>query len=90
MVSQHATVSAPASAAARRQRERVVAVVGVAVEEVLGVVDHALARADEEGDRFGDHPQVLVAIDLDDLVEVQRPGLAHERADRGEAVSEHP
>src|SRR5580692_8686873 len=48
----------------------------VAAEEVLGVVDDALAGADEEGDRLLDHAQVLVAVDLDDLLEMQHPGLA--------------
>ena len=55
LVSHRTTVSAPASAAARRQSQRVVGVVAVAVEEVLGVVDDALARRDQEGDRLGDH-----------------------------------
>ena len=68
---------------------RVVGVVGVAVEEVLGVVDHALALPDEEGDGLGDHAQVLVAVDAHDLVEVQPPGLAHQRAHGRERVREH-
>ena len=54
-------VSAPAlgrRAQAVAARSRVVA---PAVEEVLGVVDHALARRDEEGDRVGDHREVLLA-----------------------------
>ena len=63
-------------------------VVGVGVEEVLGVVDHALALAAQEGDRLGDHPQVLLWIHARDLLEVQRPRLAHQRADRGEAVGQ--
>ena len=88
LVSQQTTVSAPASAAARRQPQRVVAVVGVAVEEVLGVIDHPLALRDQEGHRLGDHPQVLVAVDLDDLLQVKRPGLAHERAHRREALGD--
>ena len=69
--------------------ERVVPVIVESVEEVLGVVNDALAAADEERDRLGDHPQVLLAVDLDDLLQVQRPGLANERADRCEAVGEH-
>ena len=44
-VSQSVTVSAPASAAAAQAAQRVVAIVAIAVEEVLGVVDHPLARA---------------------------------------------
>ena len=87
-VSHSVTVSAPASAAVRRQLQRVVAVVAVGVEEVLGVVDDALALADEEGDRLGDHAQVLLAVDAHDLLEVQGPRLADERADRREALGE--
>ena len=41
--------------------ERVAGVVAPAVEEVLGVVDHPLARGAQEGDRLGDHRQVLLA-----------------------------
>jgi hypothetical protein len=55
---------------------------------VLGVVDHALARPAQERDRVGDHPQVLLAVDLHDDVEVQRPGLAHERAHRRDRLGE--
>jgi hypothetical protein len=70
--------------------ERVGAVVAEAVEEVLGVVDHALARRGEERDRFLDHRQVLAAVDAHDLLQVQRPRLADDRADRGEAAGEDP
>ncbi len=68
--------------------ERVLAVVDEAVEEVLGVVDDPLACGDEERDRLGDHPQVLGAVDLDHLLQVQAPGLADERAYRREAVGQ--
>ena len=61
LVSQSTTRSAPASAAAREAVERVAGVVAIAVEEVLGVVQHALALRDAEGDRVGDHRQVLLA-----------------------------
>ena len=40
--------------------ERVAGVVAVAVEEVLGVEDDALALLAAEGDRVGDHRQVLL------------------------------
>ena len=43
LVSHRQTTAAPASAAARRAAQRVVRVVALGVEEVLGVVDHALA-----------------------------------------------
>src|SRR3712207_9234532 len=49
--------------------ERVVGVGGVCVEEVLGVVDHALAGGGEEGDGLGDHRQVLLGVDARDLLE---------------------
>ncbi len=68
----------------------VVGVVAEGVEEVLRVVDHALALAGEERHRVRDHPQVLLGVHLGDLLEVERPGLAHERAHRGEAVGQHP
>jgi hypothetical protein len=57
---------------------------------VLGVVDHALALAHEERHGVGDHPQVLVGIDPHDLLQVQRPRLADERADGREAGGEQP
>ena len=40
--------------------ERVAGVVAVAVEEVLGVEDRPLALLAAEGDRVGDHRQVLL------------------------------
>jgi hypothetical protein len=67
---------------------RVSGVVAPAVEEVLGVVDHALALRDQVGDRLGDHRQVLVAPDAHDLLEVQPPRLADERARRRERGGE--
>ena len=69
--------------------ERVRGVVREPVEEVLGVVDHALALADEERDGLGDHPQVLVAIDLHDLLEVKAPALADDRAHGRARLGEH-
>jgi hypothetical protein len=69
--------------------QRVARVVGVGVEEVLGVVDHPLALAAQERDRVGDHPQVLLRVDARHLLEMQRPRLADERADRREALGEH-
>ena len=44
--------------------QRVGGVVAVGVEEVLGVVDHALALGHEECHRVGDHPQVLLRVHL--------------------------
>ena len=70
--------------------ERIPRVVGIAVEEVLGVVDDALASCDEERDRIGDHAQVLLAIDPDHLLEVQGPRLTDEHDDRGEAPGQDP
>src|ERR1700686_4195769 len=47
---------------------RVLGFRAVPVEEVLGVVDHPLAPLAQERDRLGDHAQVLVAVDLDQLL----------------------
>ena len=66
--------------------QRVVRVVAEGVEEVLGVVDHPLALPGQEAHGVGDHPQVLLGIHLRDLLEVERPRLPDQRADRGEAV----
>ena len=52
-----------AGLAGRPQRgERVVAVGLVAVEEVLGVVDHLAAVVGDEADRVRDHVQVLAGV----------------------------
>ena len=63
-VAQRHVLGARVAAAARRQRSAYARSSRAAVEEVLGVVDHALALADQERDRLGDHAQVLVAVDL--------------------------
>jgi hypothetical protein len=68
--------------------DRVVGLGAPAVEEVLGVVDHPLALAAQEIDRVGDHPQVLGAVDLDEFLEVERPRLADDRADRRDGLRE--
>src|SRR6185437_16210533 len=70
----------------RNASERVRRVVGVAVEEVHRVVDDPLALGNQERDRLRDHAEVLVAVDLDDLLQVQAPGLADDRADRRSRV----
>ena len=62
--------------------QRVVAVARPGVEEVLGVVDHPLALAAQERHGVGDHAQVLLGVHARDLLQVQRPGLAHQRAHR--------
>ena len=76
----------------RRARavQRVAGVFGEAVEEVLGVEQHALAVPDQERDGLADHLQVLLARDAHDLLDVQQRGLADERADRGERLGEDP
>jgi hypothetical protein len=65
--------------------ERVRAVLAPRVEEVLGVVHDPLAPGGEEGDRVADHRQVLLPRDAGDLLEVERPRLADQGADRCEA-----
>src|SRR6188474_1962768 len=69
--------------------ERVFSVIAIAVEEVLGVIDHALPLRAHVGDRLGDQPQVLVRARVDDLLQMELPGLAHERAHRRKAVREN-
>ena len=69
---------------------RVGGVIEEPVEEVLGVVDDPLAGGDEERDGLRDHPQVLVAIDPHDLLQVQAPGLADDRRDRRPGLRQHP
>ena len=64
--------------------QRVVPVGPVAVEEVLGVVDHLFALAAQEGDAVADHGQVLFQRGLQDVHDVQGPGLAVD-ADGGRA-----
>jgi hypothetical protein len=51
--------------------QRVAGVGPEAVEEVLRVVDHPLALADEERDGVGDHAQVLLRVHAHDLLQVQ-------------------
>ena len=65
----------------RHAFERVGGVFAVAVEEVLGVEERPLALLAAEGDRVGDHRQVLLAADPDHLLDVQRRALA-DQADR--------
>jgi hypothetical protein len=66
--------------------QRVLGVVAVGVEEVLGVVDHALALRDQVGDRVADQLEVLGRVGVDHLLQVQLPRLADERAGRSEAL----
>ena len=89
LVSQRMIDSAPGLDRGAQAAQRVGGVGRVAVEEVLGVVEHALALGAQERHRLVDHAQVLVAIDAHDLVEVQVPGLADDRRDRREALGEH-
>ncbi len=81
--------SAPAAAAARTVFERIGAVERVAVEEVLGVEQHALSLRHEEGDRVADHREVLLWRGAHDLLHVQKRGLADQGAGGREAVGEH-
>ena len=60
LVSHRTPTSAPAANAASQHPHAVVAVVRVAVEEVLAVEEHPPAVADEEGDRVGHHGEVLL------------------------------
>ena len=88
LVSHRTIQAAPAAAAAWMRPQGVVGVVLEAVEEMLGVVDHLAAVRRAEGDRVGDHPQVLVERDAEDLVDVQVPALADDRDDRRAGVDQ--
>ncbi len=67
----------------RPQRlQGVLGVVPVAVEEVLGVVEHLAAGLPTVGHRVGDHAQVLIKGSAEDLAHVQVPRLADDGDDR--------
>src|ERR1700743_3873041 len=86
LVSQRVTFSAPASIAASREERGEPGALAVRVEEVLGVVDDPLAALAAEGDRLGDHRQVLLARDLGHLLQVEAPGLADQGDHRREGA----
>ena len=81
-VAQHQALGARVGGRAQAV-ERVAGVEREAVEEVLGVEQHALAGADEERDRVGDHREVLLARDAHDLLDVQHRCLAHDACTPG-------
>jgi hypothetical protein len=56
----------------------------------VGSVAPLVSLPHQERDRVLDHAQVLLGVDPGDLLQVQRPGLAHQRADGREAVGQHP
>jgi hypothetical protein len=68
----------------------VVVVAGVAVEEVLGVEEDALAEPPQVGDRVGHHGEVLGAGHAERLVDVVAPGLADQADDVGAGVDQRP
>jgi hypothetical protein len=78
LVSHRHRQSAPASAAALQGGERVVRVGLVAVEEVLGVVDHFLALLLEMAHGVADHAQVLVELGAQDFGDLVVPALAED------------
>ena len=63
--------------------QRVIGIVLETVEKVLSVVDDLGHTGRAEGNRIGDHPQVLIEGDAQHLPDMQVPGLAHDRHDRG-------
>jgi hypothetical protein len=70
-------------------REGVVGVSAVAVEEVFRIVVDTLALPDQEGDRFRDHTEVLLAVDAQRLLDVKIPSLPHDAGDRYPRIGEH-
>ena len=69
--------------------ERVFGVFFEAVEEVLGVVEHLAAVLLQVGDRISDHGEVFLESDLEDLGDVERPGLADDGDDGRLRIEEH-
>ena len=63
---------------------------GVAVEEMLGVVDHFLAVVDEELHGLGNELQVLVERDAQRAGHVQVPSLAENRHGRCTGLDQRP
>ena len=89
LVSQRTSVVAPASAAARRSRERVGGVVAEAVEVVLGVEDHLFAGVGQIRDGVAHGLEVLLRRGPQDLLDVQLPALGDDAGDgRGEGGEE--
>gem|GEM_PF-2983755 len=68
--------------------EGVLRVVAVPVEEVLGVVEDLAVGGGEEADRVADHGEVLLAGGPDDLLDVEKPGLAEDGDHRGARLEE--
>ena len=68
--------------------QRVVAIVAVAVEEVLGVEEDGLPLCPEVGDRVADHREILFQRGPQGELDVPVVGLRHQRHDRGTAVAQ--
>ncbi len=62
----------------------------VAVEEVLGVVDHLGQVRPEIRDRFADHPEVLLERRVDRLADVEIPALPEDAGPVGLHIDEAP
>ena len=62
--------------------KRVVGIVLVTVEKMLGVVDHLAAMTLEMAHGVGDHGAVFRRIDAEHLGDVQTPAFAEDRHDR--------
>ena len=68
--------------------ERILGVCLVAVEEVLGVKEHAPAALDQKRHRIGNHSEVLFQRRLKHARNMQIPALAHKRNHRGFGVKQ--
>ena len=66
----------------------VIGVGDVAVEEMLGVVDHFLAVILDVADGFGDEDEVFVFGDAEGAFDVEVPGLAEDGDDGGAGFDE--
>ena len=69
--------------------ERVLGIFAEAVEKVLGIVQHLATVLLQVGNGVGDHREVFLQGDLEDLGDVQGPGLAHDGDGRRLRIEQH-
>ena len=82
LVSQRQSTSAPGALGGFERLQRVVGIIDVAVEEVLGVVNDLAAVLLQIPHRLRDEDQVLFLGDPEGAADVQIPALAEDRHDR--------
>ena len=72
----------PGVAGGTQRVERVFGVVLVAVEKMLGVIENLAAVLFKERHRVGDHREVFIRRHIQNLRDMEQPGLADDRHDR--------